>query len=996
MMSTTAFDVATMVWETFGIEMIFFSFFCFGYILVMATGKGKGVASKKLSGEKEISADFASANYQAVVEKADDIEAVNGEVLMMVTQSLVELNRMSEVLAYVKKLAAKDSGVLSVDVAHGVLGSLASDTKLMEEAHEWFVAAGVTGDESTGDIMFKAYLDANDLTAIDDLLASGLTPSGKGYAMLTKAALKRKELDSGATYMRAMQVAGLYIPVNVATQYVKLGLEEGKAEETLSFVRELGLSGDCLAAVLELAFKKGEVGFVEGILSFDTEIPVSSYDVLVKMFAGKQDARAFQYFDAMVSADVEVTDSSCVAIMWQCVESKNVAFAEHVLGSQLERGHGSLATFTAMMKVYATVRMFHKTCELYAKIVACGVEPDTVMYGCLIKAAVEAGRLDLSREFLRKSGSPDIQNYMSLFRACGRERNVPKLLKLLKDLEDSSLQIDTTAYNCVLDVCVVCKDMRAVHELFSKMRASGYVDVISFNTLIKGLAAMRCEIASNILEDMRSLGLEPNQVTYNSLINATITTGAISRAWTYVHDMEKSGVQIDNFTCSIMVKSLKHSSSPENLDKTLQLIERANVIPDDVLVNTLLDACLRLRDVRRLNAVLETLKNAGSVPSPKAYGTLIRAYGRARNVEQARSVWNDMMAQGVRPTEQTFGCLLDAYIGNREMSGAMAVFNDFKACVPDFTACPEIYGALIRGFVQMKDLDNCIALYEEMKANRVEGTIGTYNLVIEACARTGSMDRAQQIFRELCGQGINPDLMTFSLIVKGYCVQGELEQALQLFNLMRKRSIEPDVGMFNAILDGCGRKEMRMLSEQVFADMEACNVAPTNFTLAILVKLYGRCHDLDAAFDMVEATSAKYNLEVSTQVYSCLMIACATNGDIKRALELLPKIGTPDAKTYSGLMNACLKHNQITDAIKLLDGAITARCTLDKELVEGVIFMAMRRGMSRETGPVVKRLQASGFALSERIAASITSPPKEEQTKSRVQARRQASQAWRS
>ena len=58
---------------------------------------------------------------------------------------------------------------------------------------------------------------------------------------------------------------------------------------------------------------------------------------------------------------------------------------------------------------------------------------------------MECGRLDLSRTLLRKSGTMDIQNYMSLFRACGRERNAKKALDLLTELEQSQVGVDTTA-----------------------------------------------------------------------------------------------------------------------------------------------------------------------------------------------------------------------------------------------------------------------------------------------------------------------------------------------------------------------------------------------------------------------------------------------------------------------------------------------------------------------------------------------------------------------
>jgi len=153
-----------------------------------------------------------------------------------------------------------------------------------------------------------------------------------------------------------------------------------------------------------------------------------------------------------------------------------------------------------------------------------GLEPDTVMYGGLIKAAVECGRLDLSRSLLCKSGTLDIQNYMSLFRACGRERNVKKALELLKELEESSVGIDTTAYNCVLDVCIKCGDRRAAADLFTKMKVRGFVDVISYNTLLKGMGGGATGLTDShmILKEMRDLNLAPNQITFNSLINYAI------------------------------------------------------------------------------------------------------------------------------------------------------------------------------------------------------------------------------------------------------------------------------------------------------------------------------------------------------------------------------------------------------------------------------------------------------------------------------------------
>ena len=47
------------------------------------------------------------------------------------------------------------------------------------------------------------------------------------------------------------------------------------------------------------------------------------------------------------------------------------------------------------------------------------------------------------------------------------------------------------SFSVLLQVCVKSQDRGAVKILFAKMKASGYVDVISFNTLLKATHGAR-------------------------------------------------------------------------------------------------------------------------------------------------------------------------------------------------------------------------------------------------------------------------------------------------------------------------------------------------------------------------------------------------------------------------------------------------------------------------------------------------------------------------
>jgi pentatricopeptide repeat protein len=553
----------------------------------------------------------------------------------------------------------------------------------------------------------------------------------------------------------------------------------------------------------------------------------------------------------------------------------------------------------------------------------------------------------------------DIQNYMSLFRACGRERNVKKALELLAELEASETGVDTTAYNCVLDVCIKCGDKRAVADLFTKMKCTRYVDTISYNTLLKGMGAGATGLtdASMILQEMRDLELRPNQITYNSLINFAISKGKVDEAWSFVENMEKESMPVDHFTCSIMMKGLRHSSAPTDVDRTLGLIERSAVTPDEVLVNTLLDACIRLKDVQRLTAALKTFRGSGVVPSEHAYGTVIKAYGHARAVDEAWATWKEMLSRKVSPTESTVAAMVEACVANGAASDAGAVLADLRSTGRS-AAAP--YLALLKGFAQKKEMAPALALYEDMQASAIELTAAAFNALIDVCARCGDVEQAAKVFRDMCARGVTPDLTTYSTIIKGYVVQGDLEQAIQLFTLMRKRGVQPDAVLFNTLLDGCARKQHVMLAGHVLSDMESSNIAPSNFTLQILVKLYGKNNDIDTAFSYVDAYPAKYGFEANAQVYTSLMAACVTTGNIAKAAEVFGKIQSPDAKAYTTLISGYLKAQDVELAVRRLQQALGAKVSIEKELADNVLFMAGRRKI--DVSALEKQLAGAGLA----------------------------------
>jgi pentatricopeptide repeat protein len=328
-------------------------------------------------------------------------------------------------------------------------------------------------------------------------------------------------------------------------------------------------------------------------------------------------------------------------------------------------------------------------------------------------------------------------------------------------------------------------------------------------------------------------------------------------------------------------------------------------------------------------------------------------------------------------SEQLYGQMLDVLVGSNCLEDALKLFKDMKAAHKDSLNSQGFsvaYAMIIRGFAQRKECARALQCYEEMKTHGTKVSLVVLNTLIDACSRVGDMVTATNIFKEMSESQCVPDVITYSTLIKGHCVNDDLDRALQLFSLMQKKGIKPDAILFNSLLDGCAKKQLPALCEQVIHDMENAGVVPSNHSASILIKLYGRCKDLDAAFGVLNEMPAKYNFKPNNAVYTCLMSACITNGRLDQAMELrvrmLKESVYPDEKTYSTLLRGALRASSVEQCILLVNSAIdqngerSCRYLLDEELLKSVLILIQRRNMWEAQGQeLVERLQSRGMSV---------------------------------
>jgi len=218
-----------------------------------------------------------------------------------------------------------------------------------------------------------------------------------------------------------------------------------------------------------------------------------------------------------------------------------------------------------------------------------------------------------------------------------------------------------------------------------------------------------------------------------------------------------------------------------------------------------------------------------------------------------------------------------------------------------------------------------MALYKEMQEHKIQPNTITCNTILNAFAQCGTMQHAPELLEDMraATPPVEPDIVTYSTLVKGYCYAGSLDRALQVFkNMQQEAKCKPDEVLFNSLLGGCAKEFRIEEALQLLNDMRKFGIAPSNYTLSMLVKLMCRCRRLDQAFTMLEDISKEYNFKINIQVYTCLIQGCFHNGHTDKALAVYEKIINerllPDTMTYTVLVRGCLRAGSIDEAARLV------------------------------------------------------------------------------
>jgi pentatricopeptide repeat protein len=226
-----------------------------------------------------------------------------------------------------------------------------------------------------------------------------------------------------------------------------------------------------------------------------------------------------------------------------------------------------------------------------------------------------------------------------LLRRLASHRSVAAARGLLQKLhpDPSSAPAPRGALLALADAVCRGGDPREIYRLLPVLADHGVrADAHLYNALVKAHAAGALEVLRRMERD----GVEPDLVTYNTLVYALSRAGMVAKARAFLDTMAAQGHFPDVITYTLLMNGMCVQGDALGALRLLEEMEAKGCEPNERTYNTLLMGLCKNKKLDKAVEVYKSMVGAGMKMEAPAYATFARALCRSGSVADAYEVFD--------------------------------------------------------------------------------------------------------------------------------------------------------------------------------------------------------------------------------------------------------------------------------------------------------------------------------------------------------------------
>lgn len=345
--------------------------------------------------------------------------------------------------------------------------------------------------------------------------------------------------------------------------------------------------------------------------------------------------------------------------------------------------------------------------------------------------------------------------------------------------------------------------------------------------------------------------LEPNLVTYNSLLDACRRAGDLDAALEAKRQLDESALVPDARTYTTLIATVgRRASSASGARDTsmafafLNEMTNLGIRPNGMTYSALIDACARCgrtdMALKGLRAMLRQKSKEQRAMRPEsrqnyllynevgAWTSAINALGKAGRVETAMRLFQAMPKTGVKPNTITCGCLADSLLRHGRTADTLNVLRYMKQ--EGIAPSEVMYTSLMTSAGRMAEIENKqkwngrILEDDFMLGDGDTKAIEVYTVLMKSLTEESTtinnpntqLLKVFLVFQEMKAAGAEPDLACYNALLRACARAGDLNHAMEVMRKIKDDGLIPNNTSWREALKTAEKARRSDLAEEIW------------------------------------------------------------------------------------------------------------------------------------------------------------------------------------
>ncbi|CAA0810546.1 Pentatricopeptide repeat-containing protein [Striga hermonthica] len=460
--------------------------------------------------------------------------------------------------------------------------------------------------------------------------------------------------------------------------------------------------------------------------------------------------------------------------------------------------------------------------------------------------------------------------------------------------------------NYILSKLIDLKDFSYSTLFFPQIPLNSY----AFNVMIRGLATawQKFDLALQLLVEMKSLGVNPDNFTYPFIFKSCGNISALRMGETVHSEVVKSGLRSDFHVVHSLITMY---SRCREVDCARNLFDEMTD-RDMVSWNSIISGYSRLGFARKAVEMFREMREDGFEPDEMTLVSVLAACGDLGDLSLGRWIEGYVVEKRFKYNSYIGSALINMYGKCGELESARRVFDSMKRKEL------VIWNSLITGYSQNGQSDETLKLFNDMMETGPEPNEVTLIAVLSACASVGALDTGKWIDEYAFKIGLHRNIYVATALVDMYSKCGNLEYASRVFESMPLRNQVS----WNAMISGLafhGHAQKSLALFQRMLDEEKV-LFPDDITFVGVLSACVHAGLVDEGRRLFNMMSLSFGLTPKVAHYSCMVDLLSRAGRIYEAWDFIQKMPQkPDEILLGALLGACQKLKNVDIGEKAME-----------------------------------------------------------------------------